>query len=230
MPDTIDALLVILFAVLPGIPGNTIYKKVAGTNWREDQWKTVVRILGISLGGLIVYIIAGSLVDAPLPTYIAPSTFATFAVERAALLQMSVAFLGHFLAASVVGFVGAKATQTLDRWTRVSEFVESWHELVSVHANGHWIVVSIKGGAAYAGYIKMADTNVKAEERDIILAEPAVYVKEQKKYLSLPYNHMFLPAKIIDSVAIVSNPSDARMTPIHQFLFISADQEGDQNA
>lgn len=230
MPDTFDALLVILFAILPGIPGNTIYNKMAGTNWREEQWRTVVRILGISLGGLILYIIVGSLVNAPLPSYISPETFANFVLERTALVQMSVAFFGHFVGAVIIGYVGARATQKLDEWTRSSEFIDSWHEFVSVHANKHWVVVSVKGGAAYAGYIKMADTNVKAAERDLILAEPAFYVKEQNKYLSQPYNYLFLPGKMIDSIAIYSKSSDKRVTPILKFLFSDSNQEGDKNA
>lgn len=230
MPSTLDTLLVILFAILPGIPGNTVYNKMAGTNWREEQWRTVVRILGISLGGLILYIIIGSFINAPLPSYISPTTFANFVVERTALVQMSVAFLGHFAGAIIVGYIGARVTQKLDEWTRSSEFIDSWHEFALVHASKHWVVVRIKGGEAYAGYIKTADTKVKAEDRNIILAEPAVYVKEQNKYLSQPYNYLFLPGKIIDSVAIYSKPLDKRITPIHEFLFSNSSQEGEKNA
>lgn len=230
MPSTIDALLVILFAVLPGVPGNTIYKKIAGTNWREEQWITVSRILGISLGGLIIYIIVGNLINAPIPSYIAPATFANFVPNRNILFQMSIAFFGHFTGALIVGFIGGRTTKKLDELTKTSDFVDSWREFVSIHTNGRWVVARIKGGAAYAGYIETADVDVVSSERDVLLAEPAVYIEEQKKYLSLPYNHLFLSGKIIDSIATVSKLSDKRMTTIGKHLFIDTQSEGDKNA
>lgn len=230
MPDTINALLVVLFAVLPGIPGNAIYKRLIGSDWREDQWKTVVRIIGISLGGLIAYIILGSLINAPLPSYIIPSTFKNFEIQRPFLMEMSISLLGHFISATLVGFLGAKTTQLLDKIMRVSDNADSWHKFVSLHARERWVVVSLHGGAAYAGYIDRADTNVKADERDLILAEPASYQKDTKKYLSLPHQYLFLPGKMISSIAIVAKQSDERITKIHKYLFQDTDSQGGKNA
>jgi hypothetical protein len=57
MSDALSILFVILFVVLPGIAGNSIYLKVTGTDWREEPWWTVVRIFSISLAGLILYVL-----------------------------------------------------------------------------------------------------------------------------------------------------------------------------
>ncbi|MEW6241222.1 MAG: DUF6338 family protein [Chloroflexota bacterium] len=230
MPDTIHALLVILFAVLPGLPGNSLYQRLVGSDWREEQWRTVIRIIGISLGGLILYVIIGNWLNAPLPSYISPLTFANLTVSRLVLVPMAIAFVGHFVSSTAVGFLAAKITQLMDRWTKVSEYADSWHKFVSIHAEEHWVIVSLQGGSSYAGYIKKADTNVSSDERDIILAEPAVFRKDQNNYWSLPYKYLFIPGKHISSVAIVHEPSDERVSKIDQFLFSGHQPQGGKDA
>jgi hypothetical protein len=224
MSDILNALLVILLLALPGIAGNAIYTKVTGTTWREEPWRIVLRVFSISIGGLLLYAIVGSLVNTPLPSYLSLETLDTFALKRTASLRMSLACLGHFMAAMIVGFVAGKASQWLDNRTGRTRFVDSWHEFVSVRANGHWVVVGINSGATYAGYVQMADPKKKADERDIILAEPAVYRPDQEKYFSLPYNFLYLPGKIVDSVAIANSEPADRLTSIDQPQLVFSEQ------
>lgn len=215
MSDTLNALFVLFFFLLPGMAGNAIYTKVTGTSWREEPWRNIARILGISLGGLILYVLVGSLLNAPLPGYLSLDTLDTFALRRTASVRMSFAFLGHLIAALIVGFVAAKVSQALGNWTSRSGFVDSWHEFIASHARGNWVVVGLKGGAIYAGYIDMVNPAMRAEERDVVLAEPAVYRAEQEKYLPLPYNYLFLPGKIVDSVAIAGSQPERLPAPMH---------------
>jgi hypothetical protein len=228
MSDTLSALLVILFVAIPGIAGNAIYTRATGTNWREDPWRNLVRIFSISLGGLILYVLVGSLLNAPLPGYLSLDTLDTFAARRSATIRMSVAFFGHFLAALLVGFVAAQVTQNLNKSAGQTGFVDGWHEFVSVHANGNWSLVGTEGGDIYAGYIQMAGPEKKADERDIILAEPAVYRRDQEKYISLPYQFLFLPGKIVESVAIASSQPEGRSTSMHEPDLLVSTQEPDE--
>jgi hypothetical protein len=225
MSDTLNVLLVVLFVALPGVAGNAIYTRVTGTSWREEPWRNVVRIFGISLGGLILYVLVGSVVNAPLPGYLSLETLDTFALRRTATVRMSIAFLGHFIAAMLVGFAAAKVTQSLDKSARRSRFADGWHEFVSVHANGHWVVVGTESGDIYAGYIQMADPEKKPGERDVILTEPTVYRRDQEKYVSLPYRFLFLSGKTIESVAIASSEPEGRPASMHESDLLISNQE-----
>jgi len=230
MSEILSALFVILFLVLPGIAGNSIYMKVTGTEWKEEPWWTVVRIFSISLAGLILYVLVGSLLNTPLPSYLSLDNLDTIALRRTATLRMSFAFLGHILAAMLVGFVAGKVTQRISKSVGGSGFADGWHEFVSAHANGRWVVVGIAGGDSYAGYIQMAGPEKKADKRDVILAEPALYVAAQEKYLSLPYNYLFLPGKVVDSVAIANNePNNGQISGDTSKLVVS-ELEGEENA
>jgi len=228
MSDTLSALLVILFVAIPGIAGNAIYTRITRTNWREDPWRNFVRIFSISLGGLILYVLVGSLLNAPLPSYLSLDTLDTFAARRTATVRMSIAFLGHFLAALLVGFIAAKVTQHLNESAGQPGFADGWHEFVSVHANGNWAVVGTENGDIYAGYIQMAGSEKKADERDVILAEPTVYRRDQEKYISLPYQFLFLPGKVVESVAIASNQPEGRSTFPQEPDVLVSTQERDE--
>jgi hypothetical protein len=225
MSDILSALLVILFVALPGIAGNAIYTKVTGTSWKEEPWRNVVRVFSISLGGLILYVLVGGVVNAPLPSYLSLDTLDTFALRRTATVRMSIAFLGHFIAAMLVGFVTAKVTQSLNKSSGRSVFVDGWHEFVSMHANGNRVVVATENGDIYAGYIIMADPEKKADERDVILSEPAVYRRDQERYTALPYRFLYLPGKIVESVATASNEAEGRSLSMQESDLLVSDQE-----
>jgi hypothetical protein len=224
MSDILNALLVVLLLALPGIAGNAIYTKVTGTTWREEPWRIIFRVFSISIGGLLLYAIVGSLVNTPLPNYLSLETLDTFALKRTASLRMALACLGQFIAAMIVGFIAGKVSQWLASGTRQTRFVDGWHEFVSVHANGHWVVVGINGGATYAGYVQMAGAEKKADERDIILSEPAVYQTDQEKYVPLPYNYLYLPGKVVDSVAIANGEPADVLTSMDKPQLVFSDQ------
>ena len=72
MPTTLTALLILLFAIVPGMFGEMVYRIIAGTDWRETQWSKVARIIGISIAGLVLYIVLASLTGLPTPQYLFP--------------------------------------------------------------------------------------------------------------------------------------------------------------
>ncbi len=90
---------------------------------------------------------------------------------------------------------------------------------------GHWVAVGLETGEAYVGILAYSELSVEQKERDIVLAQPALYDEETKDYRSLPYSHIFLPAALIWSVAVIENPeTDRRLVPIDESPFLSKEK------
>lgn len=218
LPNSVAALLIAAFAVLPGVPGERIYTMLVGWDWREDKWWRTLRILTFSLVGLSAYTIPASLVTAPLPVYISPS-----ALERllpTQLTHVAVAFLGHILAAAVSGLAAGYAIRVLARLTSRSAYSSAWDHFINSCARSRWVTVGLTNGQVYAGYVDKADVSVAASERDIILREPALYDETEKTYRATPYQTMFLLGSTISSIAAVTDPrGDKRITSAGEDLF-----------
>jgi hypothetical protein len=229
MPSTISELLVVLFAVLPGVPGNLIYQRLLGRNRKEEQWATVIRMIGFSIGGLILYIVIGNFISAPLPYYISPNTFTNFVLERIFLLNMSLAFSGHVIGSMVIGFLSTRFVLVLNQWNKSTCYPDTWDKFIRENVNNHWVVVKLSGNEAYTGILERADVSVEQNERDIILKEPALYIEDKNNYISTSYQYLFLSGSIIDSIGVVSNPEDIRITKIGSYIFNQPIKEKENN-
>jgi hypothetical protein len=231
MPGTIEALLVLLFAVLPGVPGNLVYQKIIGKDRKEEQWGTVVRIVGLSLGGLMLFIVLGSLVNAPIPAYLSPTTFSNFSLERVFLVSMSLAFVGHTLGALIVSWIGALAIQELNRRTRSTDYPDTWDKFARELTSFHWVVATMKDGARYAGMLSRADTSIAQDERDLILEEPGLYSKARDNYISTPYKYLFVPGTLVASIGVVADntvDTEGRVVQIGEPMFPKSPTKGMQ--
>ena len=103
------AALVLVFAVLPGFIGDRVHAFFVGSDWREREWRTVLRIIAFSFTGALIYTLSASATDLEPPLHLFPSTFQSLTPESPALVQLSVASVGHVLgsviaAVLVVGF------------------------------------------------------------------------------------------------------------------------------
>jgi hypothetical protein len=218
MPTTASSLLIVLFAVLPGVPGESIYRRLAGTDWREDRSDKVLRIVGFSISGLVIYIIASALINAPMPDYIFPTTFQKLPLDRGQLIGMAFSLAGHFACAVLAGAGSGAVVRFVDRRTSVTGYPDSWDKFAKDYVANHWVIVRLENGQAYAGMLERADTSVRQNERDMILSEPAKYINAN--YKALPYQHLFLPGALIDSVAVVHDPDlDERITKVGDPIF-----------
>ena len=96
----------------------------------------------------------------------------------------------------------------------------AWDHFINSCAKSRWVTVGLANGQVYAGYIDKADVSVAANDRDIILREPALYDERGNKYLATPYQTMFLLGSTIASIAAVSDPrGDERITMAGEDLF-----------
>jgi len=220
MPDTIIGLIILLFAVLPGVPAYSIYKTFFGSDWRETEWDKIITVVIFSLLGIVTYIIVSTIIRLPSPIYIIPATFNPDTFGVASLLPIALSVTGHFVFSILIAIVAVLITRFFGRWTPSTPYPAAWDDFIRQDVQRHWVVVRLTNNEAYAGYIKNADASVSQSERDIVLAEPALYSEKEKNYRTIPYRQLFLPASMISSIATVHDPdSDKRITKIGTNLF-----------
>lgn len=220
MPTTIAALVIILFAILPGLPAYNIYRIFYGSNWRATDWEKIIGIIGFSTGGLILYTIVSTIFKLPLPVYIIPSTFDYDSFGTSTLVSIAASYIGHLMGSVLVASIAILCVRFLSKWTPTTPYPAAWDDFICVDVQKHWVVVRLTNGEAYAGMISYVDTSVKHAERDLVIAEPAKYIEENKNYQIIPYQKIFIPAMLISSVAVVYDPTiDNRITKIGSYLF-----------
>lgn len=231
MPTTVEALLVIVFCILPGMLGEGVYRRLIGADWREQQWHRILHTIGFSVWGLVLYLIVCSWFDVPLPSYVFPTTFRAMPLGRDQLTTMALALGGHSLGSALAGLVGAGIVHAINRWTLATGYPDSWHRFVRSYVARHWVVIRLENGEAYAGMIERADTTVCQNERDVVLAEPAQFLEEKENYISLPYQYLFLPGALIASIAVVHDRDlDARVSEVGSLLFPELDGESEEDS
>ncbi len=226
MPTTITAVLIIVFAVIPGVPGEALYKIILGADWREEQWPRVVRIIWIGLFGLVAYIIIANAIGTPAPLYIFPSNFSADQFTANLLPTMALAYVGHTVCAALVASITALSIRTITKHASVTTYPDTWDDFVRRYVREHWIIVHLENGESFAGMLEKADISVQQSERDIVLTEPALYSKESGNYISLPYQYLFLPAALVSSIAVYYDETkDSRITRVNEKLFEEGENE-----
>lgn len=124
------------------------------------------------------------------------------------------------MASELIALVTIGVFKVLGKYLPNSPYPAAWDDFVRNDIPKHWAAIKLKKGEAYAGIIKYADISVHQGERDIVLSEPARYDKEKQVYSAVSYQGMFLPAGLISSIAVVTDPDrDNRVTPIGSTLF-----------
>jgi len=218
LPNSVAALLIAAFAILPGVPGERIYTILVGWDWREDKWWRTLRLLAFSLVGLSAYAIFAAFVGTPLPAYISPHALEGLLPGQ--ITELAVAFLGHVVGAAVSGFAAGYAVRALARLTSRSAYSSAWDHFINSCAKSRWVTVGLVNGQVYAGYVDKADVSVAASDRDLILREPALYDETENAYRATQYQTMFLLGSTIASIAAVSDPcGDERITTAGEDLF-----------
>lgn len=76
--------------------------------------------------------------------------------------------------------------------------------------------MTLTNGESYAGYIETADTEVRKEERDVILKEPALYDEDREGYVATQNQYLFLTSALIESVAVVYDADDGSETRLSE--------------
>lgn len=221
MPTTVAAALVLVFAMFPGFVGNRVYESFVGLDWREREWRTVMRLVGLSVTGAVMYTMFASAMGLQPPVHLFPSTFQNLAPESATLFDVSAAYVGHLIASAVAGGLAIGSATLLARLSSVSMYPSAWDDFARSYAPKHWVVVGLINGQVYAGKLKNSDVAVAMEDRDLVLEEPCIYDVATKQYVAVAYQYLFIPAATWFSVAVVQDSSDERTVPVGEPLFVS---------
>ena len=211
MPATLTVLLIGVLGLLPGVPGDRCYRLLMGRDWREDRWQATLRVLGFSVAGLAIYNAVAPHLRLPLPPYLLPANLAS--PSAAMLSDMGVALLGHTLAGVLSAIVAVGAVRVLALMVARTAYQAAWDHFVNVSIRNRWVVVAMKSGETYLGYVGIADTSVKAEERDMVLHEPARLDVATETYIALDYSVVFVPGSAVASVGAIADPQDTRKIP-----------------
>lgn len=201
--ESISGIIIFVLILIPGVPGESIYNLITGKNWREERFQQVMRIVMFSVIGLCVYsIISYYLMEKLTPRYVIPKFYDMY-WSSDDIIVLSYSYLGHVSASSVLGVIASGVRKWAASIMYQTAYPSAWDDLLRTHTEDHWIVVSLENGEAYEGILETADKNVPPQNRDILLREPAKFSSEQENYITLPYQHLFLPAAQISSVAVV---------------------------
>lgn len=219
MPVDLTALLIALVAIFPGIIGNKIYKAIVGIYWQEQDYQSIMRLLGFSVMGIILYSITSSYFMLLPPTHIFPSVYKNIAPNNINTLFIY-PYIGHLTGGAISGLMGAWVAKGLAYFSSSSAYPSAWDDFIRKHVPNHWVVVSLTSGEVYAGKLISANLSVSQKERDIILEEPCEYDYKNNNYTASNYQHIFIPASLLHSIAVVHESSiDSRMIPIGDKLF-----------
>jgi small nuclear ribonucleoprotein (snRNP)-like protein len=224
-PSTLASILVIVFAVLPGVPGERLYRTFVGSDWREDHWQKALRLLGFSLFGLAIYASIAPAVRAPFPTYLSPNLLEQASKDEISLRRMLLALLGHFAGSSVAGGICGVSLRSIARIMSASAYYSAWDHFVRHCAKDHWVVVTLQNGETYSGIIETVDVSVANSDRDIILREPGLYDEGANEYRSMQYQSLFIAGSLWSSIATVYEPTDRRIIPTGEVVFNKEDSD-----
>jgi len=226
MPTSITALLIIIIAVFPGLIGDRVYQFIVGVDWREKEFRTVLRLIGFSVVGVAIYSLVADLFGWPIASHLFPQSYENIQPSSENLNQIFIPYAGHLAGGFLAGVMGALGIKILAWLTPGSIYPGAWDDFIRSYVKDHWVIISLSSGEVYAGKLKTADVSVATEERDLVIEEPCKYVEETKQYRAINYQFFFIPAKEIYSIAVVHNPDlDTRTIPIGDNLF----SEGNDN-
>ena len=226
MPSSIDALLIIIFAVVPGLPGEKLYRDILGIDQRESNWDRVTRVITISLVGFALYASIGWVFN--LPVYNYPEPFPDDLARSLYVRSTALAFVGHASAAFLVGVGAGFSVRLLNRSLASTAARDTWPHFLRIDAAGHYVLATLKNTECFRGILYMADASVEAEERDIVLQDPALFELTKGTYEPLPYKHIFLPGRMISTIATLYDPAIDSRSDEEEALFLHATYFGSE--
>lgn len=221
MPSTITAIFIIIVAIFPGVLGNKIYQIVVGHDWRNKEFQIVLRLVGFSVIGAVIYSIVADLISfLPLPIHLIPDTYSHLTDSPKSILTIVYPYLGHLAGGFVAGLLAAWSILLLAKISSSTAYPGAWDDFIRKHVSKHWVIIGLKNGDVYAGKIKSADLSVSKNDRDIVLEEPCLFKKDINNYESLNYQYIFISSENLYSLAVVYDSSlDTRLIPVGEALF-----------
>lgn len=145
MPATLEALLIIFFAMSPGFVGERVYNVLVGADWREKDWQRILRLVLFSTIGLGLYVVIGRLFGWHSPVYVFPNSFSSGAINPDTLHLLFLPYFGHCLGATLIGLLAAVSRKMLGRWSLFqSPYPAVWDEFLRSYAPKHGLSLPLR--------------------------------------------------------------------------------------
>jgi hypothetical protein len=219
-PSAIGALIIVAICVLPGLPGEKCYGLLIGGDWREEAWSRVLRMIGFSVFGLMLYITATEIFRLPFPPYLLPDRLRNLTPR--VIYDLTIALFGQFVGAVVAGTGAGLVMRAVGHFASRSAYGSAWEHFIRDSIDKHWVVVGLQNGDSYAGYIRIVDSKINSPDRDVLLLEPARFEEREQCYRATEYQTLFLAGAMISSIATVHDPTtDTRLTKPGEDIFAS---------
>lgn len=229
MPDSIGAAVVLALAILPGAFGAYVWEAVVGEDWREKDWQAALRYLAFSMLGLALYVLLAIPGDFLPPAHIVPATYTETKLQAGRLAPIVLPYFGHIVCAGIVSAVLAVVHRLGCKWTGSTLQPSSWNQFIQEELPKRWVVVSLKSGDVYAGYVKTIESGVAATERDMVLLFPSKFDAVSEKYTVTSYKSLFFPAELVQSIGAVRTEDELKLSPVvGQSLFPLAANDDEQ--
>jgi hypothetical protein len=220
MPTSVATATVLALAVIPGAVGAYVWAVVNGQDWREKDWEAAVRFVAFSALGLGVYVFLALWLGLPPAIHVIPSTYESASLRAASLVGIFVPYLGHIACSALVGGAAAAGHRVICVATGSSPQPSTWDNFLKSAVPKHWVVVTLKSGDVYAGYVQTAEESAPTSERDLIIRAPAKYDDTTKNYCVTSLQDLFIPADLVHSIGTVRSDSELSNEPsVNTYLF-----------
>lgn len=226
MPADLSALLIAIIAIFPGSIGNKIFGNLVGTDWKEKEYQSILRLLGFSVVGVMIYSLVGNIFGWQPPTHLFPSTYGNL-TPNTFNKTIVIPYIGHLICGSIAGIFGVLGAKSLAYFSGSSAHPGAWDDFIRKYVPNHWVVISLKNGEIYAGIVKHAAISAAQKERDIVVEEPCRFDTKTSNYVAVNYQQMFIPAEILYSIAVIPNIEDKRILPVGKNLFAEGGTENE---
>jgi hypothetical protein len=208
----LEAVLVLVFLLLPGIVADAAYRFVT---WRPDpsDQGTFVRATAISFAALFGLVALDSLIPTvfEIPVYLQPGWWRSEAGARELpWADLAPGWLQH-AAVALVGSLGVgllvKSRQLaglLRRMLGRSLYSSAWDEF-AVQNIGRWVLVTLSGGRVFYGVLGIASGDRK---KDVVLYRPMPYDADKGTYQFTGNKVIFIREDEVESVLVPLNPRE----------------------
>ncbi len=124
----------------------------------------------------------------------------------------AVPYFGHIAGSAVAGLAMAGFIRIYVKAGGFAHRASAWDTFVTELIQDRWVVITLKTGDAYAGFVRLADVGVVAGERDVVLREPARHDGKSGQYQAVGYRDLFVQAPLVDSMATLMSDDDKSAT------------------
>lgn len=209
----IEAVLVLLLVVSPGLIADWIYRFIL---WRSDPEESERLTRAVLLSVLSLGVLLGVSTHFSLsvfyPQYLTPSWWSEMGIPENMLLQAFFPWLSHVVLSIALAIVGVFLSTSrpvnwfLNKFLGKSAYEDSWQEFAIEH-HGQWVFVKLTDGRHYYGELGIISGN---RNLNIVLWNAYPYDENAGTYEITGCKCAFFPESQIASILVSKSPDEIK--------------------